>query len=493
MSNRGFKKILKNINLTRKSAGDALHKISRNRVSNIDRSRSISKNFFLHIHSSKIHKYSLLPYFTFGLGLISFFLFIVLALTGILLMIYYTPSVEGAYNSIKDIIFIVPGGRFIRNIHRWAGQAMVVVVILHMARVFYTNAYKRTRRINWVIGLVLLLITLLFSFSGYLLPWDQLAYWAITIASNIAASTNELTDLLGITTYFDLGGLIKVLLLGANSVGQEALNRFYLLHVVLLPSISIILIGLHFWRIRKAGGLSLPEHANEKIIRIEKSINPDFKIVNQKHHGKKLAAQNIISWPLLIWAEISVFMLVLALLMIFSYYIDAPLKELANPAVPENPAKSPWYFLGIQELVSYSSFGGGIAVPMMLIVAIWLIPFVDREEKNVGLWFSGKEGRRIFLYSIIFAFTSSIVVVVLIIQAGWIKQWFPDIPPILVILFNPGIIIASLYAFWSLSILKRTESTRMAAIAIFTCIFIGFLIYTAIGNWFRGPNWEFLL
>jgi quinol-cytochrome oxidoreductase complex cytochrome b subunit len=408
-------------------------------------------------------------------------------------MIYYTPSVEGAYNSIKDIIFIVPGGRLIRNIHRWAAQAMVVVVMLHMVRVFYTNAYKKIRRINWVIGLGLLLVTLLFSFSGYLLPWDQLAYWAITIASNIVASTNELTDLLGITNYFDLGGLIKILLLGAHSVGQEALNRFYLLHVVLLPSISIILIGLHFWRIRKAGGLSLPEHADEKIIQIEEALNPNIAPLKQKHQGKKFASQNIISWPIVIWAEISVFMLVLALIMIFSYYIDAPLKELANPVVPENPAKSPWYFLGLQELVSYSAFGGGIAVPLMLIVAILLIPYLDREEKYVGLWFSGIEGRRIFLYSIIFSIMLSIAMVVFTVRVGWIGQWSPDIPQIFVILFNPGMLIAALFAIWSLYILKKTESTRMAAIALFTCIIIGFLIYTAIGNWFRGSNWDFLL
>jgi quinol-cytochrome oxidoreductase complex cytochrome b subunit len=408
-------------------------------------------------------------------------------------MIYYTPSVEGAYNSIKDIIFIVPGGRLIRNIHRWAAQAMVVVVMLHMVRVFYTNAYKKIRRINWVIGLGLLLVTLLFSFSGYLLPWDQLAYWAITIASNIVASTNELTDLLGITNYFDPGGLIKILLLGAHSVGQEALNRFYLLHVVLLPSISIILIGFHFWRIRKAGGLSLPEHADEKIIQIEEALNPNIAPLKQKHQGKKFASQNIISWPIVIWAEISVFMLVLALIMIFSYYIDAPLKELANPVVPENPAKSPWYFLGLQELVSYSAFGGGIAVPLMLIVAILLIPYLDREEKYVGLWFSGIEGRRIFLYSIIFSIILSIAMVVFTVRVGWIGQWSPDIPQIFVILFNPGMLIAALFAIWSLYILKKTESTRMAAIALFTCIIIGFLIYTAIGNWFRGSNWDFLL
>ena len=137
---------------------------------------------------------------------------------------------------MKDIHFVVPTGRFIRNIHRWSANVMVVAVFLHMARVFYTAAYRKPREFNWIIGMLLLAVTLGLSFTGYLLPWDQLAYWAITIGANIAQSPRELTDALHVTPYFDPGGLQKLLLLGSEDVGEEALIRFYLLHVMNLTA-----------------------------------------------------------------------------------------------------------------------------------------------------------------------------------------------------------------------------------------------------------------
>ena len=173
----------------------------------------ITRNFFLHIHATRVHVHSMKPTYTFGLGIILGFLFLVMVFTGVILMIYYTPSVETAYQSVKDIVNIVPGGRIIRNMHRWASQGMIIVVFLHLIRVFYTGSYLGNRSLNWVIGVVLLIITLLSNFSGYLLPWDQLAYWAVTIGSNIAASARELTDLLGITNWLDPGGFLKNCLL----------------------------------------------------------------------------------------------------------------------------------------------------------------------------------------------------------------------------------------------------------------------------------------
>ena len=167
----------------------------------------ITQNFFLHIHATRVHTFSMKPTYTFGLGMILGFLFLIMVFTGVILMIYYTPSVETAYQSVKDIVNVVPGGRIIRNMHRWASQGMVIVVFLHLLRVFYTGSYLGNRSLNWVIGVILLIITLLSNFSGYLLPWDQLAYWAVTIGSNIAASAREFTDLLGITNIFDPGGL----------------------------------------------------------------------------------------------------------------------------------------------------------------------------------------------------------------------------------------------------------------------------------------------
>jgi quinol-cytochrome oxidoreductase complex cytochrome b subunit len=370
---------------------------------------------------------------------------------------------------------------------------MVVVVILHLARVFYTAAYTKTRRINWIIGLLLLLITILFSFSGYLLPWDQLAYWATTIAVNIAASFDELTEALGLTSYLYIGTLIKHFLLGANTVSQEALNRFYLLHIVVLPLGGIILIGFHFWRIRKSNGLSLPNNADQLVAIKENHFDHSAAGKKQTHSIKKQNAQTIHSWPLLMWTELSVFMMCLAVLIIFSYFIDAPLREMANPAVPENPAKSPWYFLGLQELVSYSAFSGGIVIPALLLLSLFLIPYLDREEKLCGIWFSGKQGRIISLYSTSYALIITCGMIFLTIQVGWLRDWFPEISQIIVICINPATMLTILYALWSVAVLKKTESTRMAAIAIFTCILVGFIVYTMVGNWFRGANWEFSL
>ena len=193
---------------------------------------------------------------TWGLGIASAAAFLITLVTGVLLMFYYKPYPDVAYISIKDIHFVVPTGRFMRNIHRWGAHLMVIAVILHMARVFFTASYKKPRKMNWVFGIVLLILTLALSFSGYLLPWDQLAYWAVTIGANIAQSPREITDAAGITRYIDIGGFQKTLLLGSRSVGEDALIRFYVLHVVFLPLLLAVFMGLHFWRLRKDGGLS---------------------------------------------------------------------------------------------------------------------------------------------------------------------------------------------------------------------------------------------
>ncbi|UCF64872.1 MAG: cytochrome b N-terminal domain-containing protein, partial [bacterium] len=191
--NPGFKAFIHNVKSTLTTLKQRISILAPERTSPRERSRAISRNFFLHIHAARIHPFSLRPSYTLGLGLISFFLFLILLVSGILLMFYYTPSVERAYSSILDITQVVIAGRFIRNIHRWAAHGMVLSVMLHMLRVFYTGSYKRNRGFNWIIGLCLLLCTLLLSFSGYLLPWDQLAFWAVTIGSNIAGSATEFT------------------------------------------------------------------------------------------------------------------------------------------------------------------------------------------------------------------------------------------------------------------------------------------------------------
>jgi len=210
----------------------------------LDRSLVMTSNIFLHLHPVKVSRKSLRWSYSLGLGVTTLILFGVLVFTGVLLMFYYVPSVERAYPAMKEIQLSVPLGQFTRNMHRWAAHLMVLMAILHLARVFYTGAYKPPREFNWIVGVILLVLTLGASFTGYLLPWDQLAYWAITVGTNIAG-------------YAPVAGpAMRELLLGGTEVGQDALIRFYTLHVALLPVLITLLISLHLWRVRKDGGLA---------------------------------------------------------------------------------------------------------------------------------------------------------------------------------------------------------------------------------------------
>ena len=429
----------------------------------------ITQNFFLHIHATRVHTFSMKPTYTFGLGMILGFLFLIMVFTGVILMIYYTPSVETAYQSVKDIVNIVPGGRIIRNMHRWASQGMVIVVFLHLLRVFYTGSYLGNRSLNWVIGVVLLIITLLSNFSGYLLPWDQLAYWAVTIGSNIAASAREFTDLVGITNIFDPGGFLKKMLIGGESVGQPALSRFFTLHVIFLPMTMLVLFGIHFWRIRKDGGLSRP----------------------REYAGDKGTTNKWLAWPVLMWTELGILIGVVLVVLFIALLADAPLLEQANQTFPENPAKSPWYFLGIQELVSYSAFSGGLLIPVLYLVFLFSIPYRDREDEYIGIWFSGEKGLKVVLRSAGFAILMVVLQLFIAVKFGGLRNWVPGISQWFVMLFNPATITALLFIIVTEVVRWSSGSSRMAALTLFTCSFVALVIFTVVGIWFRGPNWEF--
>lgn len=213
--------------------------------SNRTRSLAIFGNLFLHLLPVKVREKSLSSRATYYLGSFSFFLFVALSITGILLMLYYHPAVPQAYRDMKDLRFVVSNGVFLRNLHRLAAQAMVVAVFWHMFHVFYRGGYRPPREFNWAVGVGLLLVTLFLSYTGYLLPWDQLAFWAITVGTNIISAMPV------------LGKEVRFLLLGGNIVGENALLRFYVLHCVVLPLIAVVLIAVHFWRIQKDGGLTV--------------------------------------------------------------------------------------------------------------------------------------------------------------------------------------------------------------------------------------------
>jgi quinol-cytochrome oxidoreductase complex cytochrome b subunit len=361
----------------------------------VERSATSFTNFFLHIHPVKVHKNTLRPLYTMGLGLMAFFLFVILVVTGILLMFYYVPSTKEAYDRMLDLRGSVAFGTFLRNMHRWSAHGMVAVVFLHMCRVFFTGAYKKPREFNWVLGVVLFLVTLFLSFTGYLLPWDQLAFWAITVGTAISSYAPV------------FGKDIKFLLLGDVNVGQEALLRFFVLHVAVLPAVMMLMLAVHFWRIRKDGGLSRPEEAEVKpdlslgdaAFAQDLPVRP-VQLEPRKTYGLQglvrgpftkignVPDNTVYAWPNLMMAELFTLVVTVAIILVASLLFNAPLEEPVNIMHPPNPAKAPWYFLGLQEMVSYSAFWGGVGIPTIFVLLLFLVPYLDRSPGGVGKWFA---------------------------------------------------------------------------------------------------------
>ncbi len=355
------------------------------------KSELVFLNVWLHIHPAKVKKEHMRFKHTYYLGFITFFLFVILVTTGIALMCYYRPSTSQAYQDMKDLQFVVFLGPYLRAMHRWAAHGMVVCVFLHMCRVFYTGSYKKPRQFNWVIGVLLLLLTLGLSFTGYLLPWDQLAFWAITVGTNIGSYAPI------------VGGQLRELLLGGHSVGEGALLRFYVLHVAVLPSVVILLTIVHFWRVRKDGGLSRPiwklkvRQPERELVTIGAPAEPALRataVSTNKTYGLMEVVTGkpifetiepeeeedaVFAYPYAFFREAIALMATVTTIMATSLFFRAPLEELANPAKTPNPAKAPWYFLGLQELVSHSAFLGGVVAPALMVVALLAIPYFDRN------------------------------------------------------------------------------------------------------------------
>ena len=218
---------------------------------NRNRSLIIFENLFLHVHPVKVREKALRFRHTYWLGGIAMACAAILTATGVLLMFYYHPSVPQAYRDMKELRYVVDNGVFLRNLHRWAAHLMVLAAGFHMLRVFYHRAYRPPRQFNWVIGVVLMLLTLLLSYTGYLLPWDQLAFWGVSVGTNMAKAAPV------------LGEPMRFLLLGGNVVSENALLRFYVLHCVVLPAALLLFISVHIWRVRKDGGVQGPPEEDD--------------------------------------------------------------------------------------------------------------------------------------------------------------------------------------------------------------------------------------
>jgi quinol-cytochrome oxidoreductase complex cytochrome b subunit len=366
---------------------------------------AVVSNFMLHWFPAKVSKASLDWNYSFWLGTISAALLLLLTVSGFPLLFLYVPSVERAYASIKDIEFAVTFGSWIRSVHRFGAHFMVAAVFLHLARVFLTGAYKngigqgQRREWNWVLGVVMLLLTLLLSFTGYLLPWDQLAYWAVTVGTNIASSIPY------------VGPTIRELMLGGRTIDQPTLIRFYVLHIIVLPGGLGLLFAYHMWRIRKDAGLARADR--DGVLEAPKASPPadtatkTYTLLGVArgtaptiHPRTTMNAESTVNGvPDLTRRALIVTLGTFAVLSILAALVRSPLEAAANPLVTPNPAKAPWYFLWLQEIVTDTTvrigeftingaFIGGVILPGLLVGVLTLWPWLDRSPvAAAGVWF----------------------------------------------------------------------------------------------------------
>jgi quinol-cytochrome oxidoreductase complex cytochrome b subunit len=363
---------------------------------------AVVSNFMLHWFPAKIYRPSLDWTYSFWLGTASSALFLLTILSGLPLLLLYVPSVERAYQSVKDIEYVISFGRWLRGVHRIAAHGMVIAVFLHLVRVFLTGAYKngvgqgQRREWNWVIGVAMFLTTLFLSFTGYLLPWDQLAFWAVTVGTNIASSIPG------------IGPAVRELLIGGRTIEQATLIRFYALHIVLLPGLLGVLFAYHMWRVRKDGGLACADHAapaagpaatgrqGRKTYTLLGVASGTAPTVAARAIDTREVSVNAV--PDLVRRAAIATLATMAVVSILAVVIRSPLEEPANALVTPNPAKAPWYFLWLQEIVTLTTiqigswtvngaFVGGVLLPGLLLGLLTAWPWLDRSPAgSAGRW-----------------------------------------------------------------------------------------------------------
>ena len=335
---------------------------------------------------------------TFGLGLVNISLFVILNATGILLMFYYVPDTGKAYGAIKDLQFVVSFGAIVRNMHRWSAYTMIAMVFLHMSRVFFMAEYREPRQFNWVIGWVLFLCTLTAGLTGYLLPWDQKAYWGLTVMSNVMASAPV------------IGEKLKYVVLGGTEIGQNALSRAFDIHVKVMPLVMGFLISVHLLRNRADDRLS------------GSRVHGEHKSALAADNGSAAAGS---TWSDIIEREFAKFLLVLVIIMGASILFGAPLEEKANPSVTPVPTKSPWFFLGLQELLSWGApFWFAIVIPNLVLVFAFLVPYIELGKTGTGVWFHPSRRFQNILFTAFVTVAIGLIIVGAFLRGpGWRLYW----------------------------------------------------------------------
>lgn len=420
------------------------------------RMRVVMNNLILHIHPSKVAKPTLKFTYTWGLGGLAILLMMILAVTGIMLMFVYTPTPERAYNDMLRLRTEIQFGQMIRNLHHWSGNLMVVVAFLHMLRVFFTGGYRPPREFNWVLGIALLLLVVAANFTGYLLPWDQLAYWAVTVGTS-------LLDYVPV-----VGPAISRLILGGPEVGAATLTNFYGLHVAIIPLMLMGIISFHIWRVRK-DTLSIPRRLDEP---------PPNRV------------EKVTTLPHLVAIEFVFALVMIALILLWASWMDAPLEEAANPDHSPNPAKAAWYFMGLQELLlHFHPVFGAIVVPGLALGALAALPYLRFDSDAEGIWFRSRRGR---VTAAVGALTGLVATPALVLLDEYLLDLPALLPSLPTIISNGWVPLAILllmlvlyYVFVRRAFGASACETRQS---VFTLLVVSFVVLTVIGVAFRGEG-----
>lgn len=427
-----------------------------------EKKRYLIKNLILHFRPATVPEKTLKFSLTWGLGGMAVVLVLLQLGTGILLKFVYEPTPVGAYASIQILQDEVMFGRLIRNIHHWGANLVVLVVFLHMLRVFFTGAFHLPRQFTWIIGMLMFCLLLLANFTGYLLPYDQLAYWAVTVST-------------GMLEYIPVIGVqLKKMICGGSDIGPETLRIFFAVHTAVVPLGLIILMAFHFWRIRKAGGLVIPRSPDQAIE--EKPVR-------------------VPALPNLLMREGVVALVLMASILIFSMLFNAPLAGEANPGLSPNPTKAPWYFAGVQEmLMHFHPLFSIFIMPGLIIVALLGLPYFDYKSNPSGIWFVSSKGRKTALLA---ALTGAVATPVLILASGYIidfATWLPGVPAAVSNGLIPFLAISAGIAGFYLIIKRKYSANNNEAIqGMFVLFLAAFLILTITGIWFRGTGMRLML
>ena len=412
------------------------------------------RSIILHLHPKKVNEASIQFNRTFGLGGMAALLIILQIITGILLRFYYSPYPAEAYNSILYLKNEVLFGQFIRNIHYWSGVFLLIIAFLHFLRVFFTGAYREKQMANWMFGLVLLLLIVFLNFTGYLLPWDQLAYWAITVSTNI----------ISYLPFF--GEKLRSVIIGGNELNANTLQTFFNFHTAVFPLALVALAMYHFWKVRKAGGVLMPKTAEPPAM---------VPVV-----------------PNLVFKELIVALVLIATVFTFSALFNAPLLEKANPAYSMNPTKAPWYFAGVQELLMhFHPFFAAFVIPLSVMVFLAWIPFLKYETAANGHWFISEKGKKSSIETAKFAIVVTLMGILFNEYIFDFELLLSSIPPFISNGIVPlSILIVFMTVFYRFYIRRLKLLKAELVQAIFVFIVVAFIVLSLIGIFFRGKDMQ---